>query len=165
MDVVHTATITQENDMFTTDTEEIKAALVGATYNELVAAFIESKAHHSELKAAATEAWNAHCVIARQIIPERMDADQIQNITVILPDGSKKQLLCIDQVSVKTPEGNRMELREWLREHEAAEIISETVNASTLAAYVREQMKQGEPYPNEICDISMYSTASLRKAS
>ena len=149
----------------TIEVEAIKASLMGKTYNELVAAFIQSKEAHSQMKARAAEAWDAHCIIARQIIPERMEADQIQNITVILPDGSKKQLLCIDQVSVKTPADRKMDLYEWLSEHDAEALISETVNASTLAAFVREQMKSGEPYPNEICEISMYATASLRKAS
>jgi hypothetical protein len=52
-----------------------------------------------------------------------------------------------------------------LRKHDAAEIITETVNSSTLAAYVRQQMKAGDPYPNDICEVSAYATASLRKAS
>ena len=149
----------------TIEVEAIKAALIGKSYNELVAAFIQSKEVHAEAKAAASEAWDVHSVIARQIIPERMDADQIQNITVILPDGSKKQLLCIDQVSVKTPPDMKAELWEWLREHDAESLISETVNSSTLAAFVRQQMEAGDEYPNEICEVSTYATASLRKAS
>ncbi len=149
----------------TIEVEAIKTSLIGKTYNELIAAFIQSKESYTQLKARATEAWDAHCVIARQIIPERMDADQIQNITVILPDGSKKQLLCIDQVSVKTPPDKKGELWEWLREHDAESLISETVNSSTLAAFVRTQMQAGDEYPNDICEVSMYSVASLRKAS
>ena len=46
-----------------------------------------------------------------------MDADNIQNITVILPDGSKKQLIILDQVTVKTPAENKLDLWEWLRGH------------------------------------------------
>jgi hypothetical protein len=149
----------------TIEVEAIKTSLMGKTYNELVAAFMKSKDHHSELKSMASEAWDVHCVISRQIIPERMEADQIQNITVILPDGSKKQLLVIDQVSVKTPPDKKGELWDWLREHDAESLISETVNSSTLAAFVRQQMVAGDAYPNEICEVSMYSTASLRKAS
>lgn len=144
---------------------QIEAALEGASYNELVAAMISAQTHHAEMKAAASAAWDEVCVIARQIIPARMDADQIQNITVILPDGSKKQLLCIDQVSVKTPADNKADLWQWLREHDASELITETVNSSSLAAYVREQMRQGEEYPVDICEVSSYTTASLRKAS
>ena len=146
-------------------TQVLKDALEGATYNDLVAAMITAQETHKQLKADTGDAWDAVCVIARQIIPNRMDADQIQNITVILPDGSKKQLLVIDQVSVRTPPENKGALWEWLREHDAAEIITETVNSSTLAAYVRQQMAAGDEYPNNICEVSAYATASLRKAS
>ena len=143
----------------------IKANLASATYNELVAAMLEAKIVHDNLKEETSGAWDDVCTIARQIIPKKMDREQISNITVILPDGSKKQLLILDQVSVKTPPENKEALWEWLRKHDSAEIITETVNSSTLAAFVREQMKQGEPYPNDICEVNMYVTASLRKAS
>ena len=146
-------------------TDALKSALMGKSYNELVAAMMLAQERHNDLKKQTSEAWDDVCVIARQIIPERMDADQIQNITVILPDGSKKQLLVIDQVSVKTPPENKAALWEWLREHDAAEIITETVNSSTLAAFVRQQMRAGDEYPVEICEVSSYATASLRKAS
>lgn len=144
---------------------QIESDLSSLHYDELVAAMLEAQIHHAEMKATTSEAWDEVCLIARQIIPNRMDADNIQNITVILPDGSKKQLLVIDQVSVKTPPEKKLELWEWLRDHDAAEIITETVNSSTLAAYVRQQMKAGDPYPNDICEVSAYATASLRKAS
>lgn len=145
--------------------DQIIAALQGCTYNELVAAMLSAQEHHGAMKKAASEAWDEVTLISRQIIPERMDNDQIHNITVILPDGSKKQLLVIDQVSVKTPPENKGALWEWLREHDAESIITETVNSSTLAAFVRQQMAAGDEYPVDICEVSSYSTASLRKAS
>jgi hypothetical protein len=144
--------------------QQILDALADCSYNELVAAMIAAQKNHNDMKQAAAAAWDEVTLITRQIIPNRMDADQIQNITVILPDGTKKQLLCIDQVSVKTPAENKPALWEWLKDHEAAELITETVNSSSLAGYVREQMRQGEPWPSDICEVSAYTTASLRKA-
>lgn len=144
--------------------KQIQDALLGVGYNELVAAMLSAQQHHAAMKAAQSEAWEEVCLIARQIIPNRMEADQIQNITVILPDGSKKQLLCLDQVSVKTPPENKPALWSWLRGHDAEELITETVNSSSLAGYIREQMRQGAEYPVDICDVSTYTTASLRKA-
>lgn len=134
------------------------------SYNQLVAMMLELQDQHSQAKVQASRAWDAVCMLTRTIIPERMDTDQIQNITVILPDGSKKQMLVLSQVSVKTPPENKMALWEWLRQHDAAELITETVNSSTLAAYVRGQMKEGEAYPSDLLEISTYDTASLRKA-
>ncbi len=134
------------------------------SYNQLVAMMLELQDQHSQAKVQASRAWDAVCILTRSIIPERFDKDQIQNITVILPDGSKKQMLVLSQVSVKTPPENKLALWEWLREHDAAELITETVNSSTLAAYIREQMKEGEEYPSDLLEISTYDTASLRKA-
>lgn len=134
------------------------------SYNQLVAMMLELQDQHSQAKVQQSRAWDAVCMLTRTIIPERMDADQIQNITVILPDGSKKQMLVLSQVSVKTPPENKMALWDWLRKHDAAELITETVNSSTLAAYVRGQMKEGEEYPSDLLEISTYDTASLRKA-
>lgn len=145
--------------------EAVNHSLAGATYNELVAAMIQAQEEHTRAKAASSEAWDMVCHIARSVIPNRMDADQIQNITVILPDGIKKQLLILDKVSVKTPPENKAALWEWLREHDAEALISETVNSSTLSAFVTQQMKAGDEYPVDILDVSTYSTASLRKAS
>ncbi len=144
--------------------EAMRQHTANFSYNQLVAMLLELQSQHAQQKEQTARAWDHVCMLARTIIPERMDKDQIQNVTVILPDGSKKQLLVLAQVSVKTPPENKLALWEWLREHDAADIITETVNSSTLAAYVRGQMKEGEPYPSELLEISAYDVASLRKA-
>ncbi len=133
-------------------------------YDELVATMLQLKQTHDDLKAKAAAAWRNLCLVTDEIIPERMSRDNIQNITVKLPDGSKKQLLVLDNVSVKTPPEKKVELWEWLRKHGAEHLITETVNSSTLAGFVRQQMREGDEYPGEICEISTYSRASLRKA-
>ena len=140
------------------------ASFDGHSYNELVEAMLVAQDKHAWAKDETSKAWDEVCFITRTVIPRRMDRDQVQNITVILPDGSKKQMLILPQVSVKTPPENKLALWEWLRKHDAAEIISETVNSSTLAAYVRGQMSEGEPYPSDLLEISVYDVASLRKA-
>ena len=151
--------------METEEMDAMRSHTSNFTYNQLVAMMLELQSQHAQAKQQASDAWDHVCALTRTIIPERMDNDQIQNITVNLPDGSKKQLLCMDQVSVKTPAENKSALYEWLHDHDAESIISETVNSSTLAAFVRQQMKAGDEYPVDICEISAYSTASLRKAS
>lgn len=154
--------LTQESKM--DEREALREYCADKSYNELVAVMMRLKQSHEDLKAQTAEAWKNYCAVARGIIPERMDRDQIQNITVILPDGSKKRLQILDKISVKTPPENKLLLWEWLRDHDAEAIITETVNASTLSSYVGEQMKLGLPYPDEICEVSTYSTASLVKA-
>jgi hypothetical protein len=144
--------------------EALREYCNGKGYDELVATMLRLKDTYDDLKAKSAEAWRNLCLVTDSIIPERMDRDNIQNITVILPNGEKKQLLIMDQISVKTPPDKKVELWDWLREHGAEHLITETVNSSTLAGFVREQMRQGEDYPTDICEISSYSRASLRKA-
>jgi hypothetical protein len=144
--------------------EALREYCKGKSYNDLVGLMLELKDHHAELKAKTAEAWKNLCLVTDGIIPERMDADQIQNITVILPDGSKRRLTVLDQVSVKTPPDKKGELWSWLREHGAEDLITETVNSSTLAGFVRQQLEAGDEWPADICDVSTYSRASLRKA-
>jgi hypothetical protein len=134
------------------------------SYSELVAEMLKAKEQYEEAKAIASQLWGELSFITDVVIPRRMDEDDIQNITVKLPNGEKKQLLVMDQISVKTPPDKKADLWDWLREHGAEHLITETVNSSTLAGFVREQMRQGEDYPADICEISSYSRASLRKA-
>jgi hypothetical protein len=134
------------------------------SYSELVAAMLKAKEEYEEAKRISSLLWGELQFITDTVIPRRMDEDDIQNITVKLPNGEKKQLLVMDQVSVKTPPDKKVELWEWLRSHGAEHLITETVNSSTLAGFVREQMRQGDDYPSNICEISTYSRASLRKA-
>lgn len=144
--------------------EERLHHFVGMSYSELVVIMLDVQAAHEEAKRKSAKIWKEVCFMTDVVIPRRMDEDDIKNITITLPDGEDKQLLVIDSVTVKTPPDKKAALWEWLREHGAEHLISDTVNSSTLAGFVREQMRMGEDYPRDICEISTYSRASLRKA-
>lgn len=131
------------------------------SYPELARAMIDAKDKWQRAKDIATSLNDEYQFLTRQVIPIRMDRDQIRNISVKLDDGIVKRLQVNHKITVKTPPNNKEKLWEWLRDHDAAELITETVNSSTLSGYVGQQMKLGEPYPNDICDISIYDTASL----
>jgi hypothetical protein len=139
-------------------------ALDGLSYHELAQTMIDADNEYRAAKMVMAEKYRDLLLIKRTAIPTRMDRDQVHNITVVLRDGTRKQMLILPQVSVKTPKEKRHELWQWLRDNDSEDIITETVNSSTLAAYVRQQMLAGEPYPDEICEISTYEVASLRKA-
>lgn len=147
------------------EAQTMRDHLDSLSYPDLAQAMLDAKAAHIRAKAVSTELNDVYELIARQVIPARMDRDKIQNITVKLSDGTNRRLQINSKISVKTPAEKKYELWDWLRDHDAGNIISETVNASTLAAYVGEQMRQGEPYPIDICTVSVYEVASLIKAS
>lgn len=134
------------------------------SYKDLAELMIELREEYDKLKKEAAFVWVQLEAISRQIIPSKMDAEGIANITIELNDGSRRRIQLNDQISVKTPLEKKPELWNWLREHDAEDLISETVNSSTLAAFVREQMRNGGEVPNEICEINAYTVASLNKA-
>lgn len=52
----------------------------------------------------------------------------------------------------------------WLIENEAGDLITETVNSSTLKAWLRRRMKDGLDVPEDIFKISMFTRSTITKA-
>lgn len=52
----------------------------------------------------------------------------------------------------------------WLEEIGAPDIITETVNASTLKALIRRRMKAGEEVPDDIFSVTAFTRASITKS-
>ena len=53
---------------------------------------------------------------------------------------------------------------EWLHDHNSGDLIQETVNATTLKAWVKNKIKLGEEYPTELLKVTPYTRASITKA-
>lgn len=145
------------------DLQERLAPFNDLTYPELAERLMEADEAYRQAKQVSNDRYEELQFLQRLVIPSRMERDQIQNITVNTSQGNRK-LVILSQVSVKTPPDKKEQLWAWLKDNDAEDLISETVNSSTLSAFVREQMKNGEPYPADIVEVTMYDTASLRKA-
>lgn len=64
-------------------------------------------------------------------------------------------------VYARIPASSRAAAFEWLRDHGHGDLITETVNASTLKAAAKKMLKQGEPLPENLFAITPYSRAQL----
>lgn len=53
---------------------------------------------------------------------------------------------------------------EWLHDNQSGDLIQETVNASTLKAWVKDKIKKGESYPTELLKVTPYTRASITKS-
>lgn len=62
-------------------------------------------------------------------------------------------------LSVKV--SNKIELHRWLEDSGNGSLIVPTVNAQTLKAFVKEQLRNGEQLPEEIITISPFVRAVL----
>jgi len=93
-------------------------------------------------------------------IPTQMEDEGVDRITIT---GVGRVSLTADMhVSVKTD--MKAKFYDWLRDNGRSDLISETVNASTLKAAVKGMYKAGEEIPNDLLNVSPFTRASITKA-
>lgn len=91
-------------------------------------------------------------------MPEAMDNDGLESPFTVV--GVGKVVLTDDiRVKVKDKEGSY----EWLRDTGNGDIITETVNASTLSALIRRLMREGEEVPTEVYEITPLTRAVINQ--
>lgn len=96
------------------------------------------------------------------VIPEIFNDHDITSLTL---DGIGRVNI-MDDISVTVEKGMKEKFMEWLVENEAEDLISETVNAQTLAAWVRQQMKvkDGKIPPADFVTIKPISRAQITRS-
>lgn len=90
-------------------------------------------------------------------LPERMDEDDITNFRV---EGLGTVSLTSD-LRVKVLDKDRE--FEWLEEIGSGDLITNTVNASSLKALLRRKIAAGEEIPADVFEVSAFTRASVTK--
>jgi hypothetical protein len=97
--------------------------------------------------------------ITKNDLPEEMSALEIDKVTI----------KGIGTLSVKADiyasilASNRNAAKDWLVDQGYEDLVTETINASTLKAWAKEYIKQnGEPPPEEIFNITPYEYVDLK---
>lgn len=93
------------------------------------------------------------------VLPEKMAEEGIENIRVT---GAGRLHVRAD-LRVSTKGGLRDALIEWFETNGLEDLVTETVNASTLKAWVKEAQRKGLPVPEDFINISPYERAILTK--
>lgn len=92
-------------------------------------------------------------------IPTVMNDENIDRISV---KGVGRVSITADMhVSIKADK--KEDFYQWLRDNGRTDLISETVNASTLKASVKKMFKEGEIPPEDLLNISPFERASITK--
>lgn len=92
-----------------------------------------------------------------KLIPDLMAEEDIRNVTF---EGIGRVQLAFDvYASIKDKEKGY----EWLRESGYEDVIKPYIQPSTFTALVKEAMKKGESFPEEIFNISPFVRASIVK--
>lgn len=98
--------------------------------------------------------------LAKGVLPERMEEEGVE---VVKLEGIGRLQIRAD-IYCSCPAANRDLLQEWLVDHGHSSLLSTSVNASTLKAFVKEQMKSGGDYPADLLSVTPYRQASIVKA-
>jgi hypothetical protein len=158
-------------DNFNTQTVEHNIAL-GVSVSEVLAPIAESKPlpdmgrylsnvtgmleHFEGIVKDLTKLRNE---LRDRIIPDKMDNDGIQNINI----KGVGRLALRPELQVATKQGMGPDLRDWMIDHDCEDLITETINPSTLKAWVKEQMAKGEEFPDELLNIYAFTRAVLTR--
>jgi len=91
-------------------------------------------------------------------IPEAMAEQDIRSMTI---EGVGRVQLALDvYASIKDKAAGY----EWLREHGYDGLLTEYVQPSTFKAAVKDALKQGQEFPEELFNITPFTRASIVKA-
>jgi hypothetical protein len=145
------------------DVNELKDVLPEMTYKEAAQYLdaLEGDLQHFKDLTNKLRELKDHLTI--KCIPEKLDEDGMANVTVIMDDGTKRRWQTRADIRCSVLASHRQDLYHWLDEHGHESLITETVNASTLKAFLKEEMKAGRPIPTEYLSLHPYEQASLVK--
>lgn len=127
---------------------------------QLAATLKELKYRLELVGALKTELQKTHDFLSIDVLPDRMDEEGIQTLKI----KNVGRLQTSSDIRCTVPAKNKDSLQDWLTEHGHGSMISPTVNASTLKAFVKEMMKEGKEWPEELLNVHPYSRATVVKA-
>lgn len=119
------------------------------------------KQHKKELE-SEIKALNAEIEETEAQLVELMVAEEMQNFT------RNGQMFYLNtKVYASAVAERKAELYEWLKENGYGDLVYETVNANSLAAFVREQIEEADGLPEDLAElVCVYekTAVGIRKA-
>jgi hypothetical protein len=128
--------------------------------SELAGNLRKLKSALEEIGELKTKIQKSYDFLSIDVLPERMDEEGIQ--TLKIKDVGRLQMS--SDIRCTVPAANRDKVKDWLTENGHGSMVSETINASTLKAFVREMMKEDKEWPKELLKVTPYSRATVVKA-
>lgn len=139
--------------------DQLVADLKGLPIPELAKRLVDVQASLAEAEAQVSHLKTVRDIIRFEVIPSTMDDQGIQSVNI----KGVGTLYLSGEVLVSVKQAMGPDLQDWLRDHGFGDLISEVVNSSTLAAFVREQMKAGHEVPEHLLNIHPRTRAAIKK--
>lgn len=138
---------------------EFKAKYVDYSLLELITELRKLREDSDTADAYAKSQKAVYDIFSKQVVPARMEDEGMEQITV---EGIGRVNIRTD-IYCSTKKGMGLTLKEWMRENDMEDIITDVINASTLKAWVKEQMKAGNEIPEDLLNITPYDRAVITK--
>jgi len=99
-----------------------------------------------------------HDTLRIKLIPDKIEADGLESPVTIAGVG---RVSLTDDLTVTV--GEKDDFYKWLHKHKMGDLITESVNSSTLKAWVKERIKENKPYPTECLKVTPFTRASITR--
>ena len=127
---------------------------------QLAIHFISLKDQLADMKATTAEVQNEFDMLRKGVLPEKMEEWGFDTVNVT--DVGRISLRA--ELYASIIKDQKEAAFAWLAENGHGALIKDTVNASSLKAFIKEQLINGEIIPEEIFSVSPYTMATITKA-
>ena len=129
------------------------------TLVQLAQSQVDVKAEIDKLKAEASMWQKRFDHLRLHRIPEKMEETGIVNVKL---DGIGK-LSTRGEIYASIIADKKEEAYGWLEDNGHGAMIKGTVNAGTLKAFLKEQMREGHVFPDDLFKVTPYTMAVITK--
>lgn len=139
------------------DVIRIRDELSSASLTEAARCMMDAKDLAARIGAIKAELEKLHDTLRFGIIPDLM-TDAGATSTTLEGIG---RVTVMDDVQCTVPADSKAAFQEWLIDQGFEDMISQSVNAQTLAAFVRRRIKEGKELPIELLKVKPITRASI----
>ena len=129
------------------------------TLKDLAKKYVEIKEKLNDAKNKKTVLQKEFDHIRLNLIPDIMDEEDIKNVTY----DEIGTLILTSDIYASIPADQRDNAYTWLKENKHGGLIKDAINAQTLKAFLKGQIKKGIELPVKFFKITPFTRASIKK--
>tara|TARA_R110002110_G_scaffold142015_8_gene330132 strand:+ start:3292 stop:3780 length:489 start_codon:yes stop_codon:yes gene_type:complete len=133
-------------------------AILSADTPTVLSLLSEVRQYDDNLKYLKKRTAEIHKRMKEEIVPQKFTEQGISSITV---DGYR--FTVSSQARTTIQKDMKDEAYDWLRDNGLGDLVTETVNSSTLSATAKSLMSEGVDLPDDIFNIYSFENTSVTK--
>ncbi|PIZ29608.1 MAG: hypothetical protein COY40_06515 [Alphaproteobacteria bacterium CG_4_10_14_0_8_um_filter_53_9] len=107
-------------------------------------------------------------ILRMVLIPEAMERENLESPVNVAGVGrvslTGDLFVSVGAAEPEVGKDYKNEFYGWLRDNNLEDLITESVNASTLKAWVKGRIREAKPWPQDLLKVTPYTRASITKA-